>query len=235
MRVKINLNGVFRYFSVIYKNQEYSTKNKDSIFLEIDDNDRKIYIKNNSKSSVSLDWLDIFLEMFYGESTTTSIYSDYSFEILSNENCEITIKENDFIINDRMKYLSFCAVSDNALLGNDCFITGDTSKLIKKHRKLHLFLLSGLPLYILVAILALVFDYSLFWIFIMIFLLFTLPSIKQRKKFKKYLESPIALEALQKNVIGFRTEKNYEEKIMTKTDKFFFKLFEKLFNTEAKK
>lgn len=49
MRVKINLNGVFRYFSVIYKNQEYSTKNKDSIFLEIDDNDRKIYIKKQFK------------------------------------------------------------------------------------------------------------------------------------------------------------------------------------------
>lgn len=235
MRVKLNFGNCFQKYSVIYNNQEYPSKNNNYIFLDLDDDHKKIYIKNHSKSSVSFDLLDLFLEMFYGDSTTTLIYCDYSFEILSNENCEITLKENNFVINDRIKYLSYCAVSENAELGNDRFISQNIDKLIKKHKRIHFLFLSGLPLYILIAILALIFDNGLLWIFILIFLLFTLPSIKQRKTLKKHIENKTGIENLQKNVTGFREDDKYEEKLLSKADKIFFKLFEKLFTNGDKK
>lgn len=235
MRVKITKENKFKNITVIYKNQEYVIKNC-PLFLDLDENDKRIYVKSSNKSKVFLDFTDLIVfQAFFGDSVETMIYCDYSFEILNNENCEIIIKDNYYKVNDRITFYSYCADGENVMFGEDRYFTGDLKKLIKKHRRLHFFIASGLPIYIILIILAMIFSDYIYYICIIIFLVLTLPSITQRKKFKKFVTSPQGINELIKNAKEIRKNPTFMYEPQTKIEKAFSKLFEKLFNTEAKK
>lgn len=231
MRVKIK-KEVFvpSNTTVIYKGNEYRFNSDDILFIDIDDNDKTLYVKNPIGSSVSVSLIDVILELFAGDSMITIIRPDYSFEILSNNNCEIFLKENEKEFHfGNIKFKSFCAVSQGANLGNDRFIIKDLDKVRKKHRKMNFFVMSGLPFYILIALLALTISTNLLWVFILIFIIFTIPSIKSRKNFKKSVTQDNVIKTLCDNVTGYRTDENYDIKNMSKSGRFMFKIFEKLF------
>lgn len=231
MRVKIK-KEVFvpSNTTIIYNGNEYRFNNDDILFIDIDDDDKTLYVKNPIASSVSVSLIDVILELFAGDSMITIIRPDYSFEILSNDNCEISLKENEKEFHfGNIKFKSFCAVSQGASLGNDKFVIKDLDKVRKKHRKMNLFVMSGLPFYILIALLALTISTDLFWIFILIFTIFTIPSIKSKKNFKKAVTQDNIIKTLLDNVVGYRTDENYEINKMSKSGRFMFKIFDKLF------
>ena len=66
MRVKITKENKFNNITVIYKNQEYVIKNC-PLFLDLDENDKRIYVKSSNKSKVFLDFTDliVFQAFFY--------------------------------------------------------------------------------------------------------------------------------------------------------------------------
>lgn len=231
MRVKLNAEDVFykNYLSVVYKNQEYRFNNSNYIFIDIDEDCRKIYIKNNSKSNVSLNYLDLILVLLAGDGTITTMCADYSFEILSKDNCEILLLENKFNNKHSIYFESYCAVSKTAELGNDYFMCRDLDRLNKKSRRLSFLLMSGLPFYILLAFLLLVLEPEQLIIpLIAIFLLFTIPSIRQRRRIKKCATNEKINAKLLENVNGYRADENYGDKLKTKSEKFIEKIFSKM-------
>lgn len=231
MRVKIK-REVFvpNNTSVIYKGNEYGFNSDGVLFIDMDDDDKTLYVKNPVSSSVSVSIIDVILELFAGDSMVTVIRPDYSFDMLSSDNSEILLKENEKEFHfGNIKFKSFCAVSQGASLGNDKFIIKDIDKIAKKHKKLNLLVMSGLPLYIFIALLAVLITPSLFWVYIFIFLIFTVPSIKSSRNFKKTVTQENIIKSLTDNVTGYRTDENYEINKMSKSAKFMFKIFDKLF------
>lgn len=231
MRVKLNAKDVFfkRSLSVVYKNQEYFFNDNDYIFIDIDEDCRRIYIKNNSKSNVSLNYLDLLLVLLAGDGTITTVCADYSFEILSNDNCEILLIENKFNNKHNIYFESYCAKSQTAELGNDCFICRDLDRLNKKSKRLSFFLMSGLPLYVILAFLLLILKPEQLIIpLLVMFLLFTIPSIRQRRRIKKSAVKEKINAKLLENVNGYRTDENYGDKLKTKSEKLIEKIFSKM-------
>lgn len=232
MRVKIKKElFVPKDTKVFYKGIEYGFNSNDELFIDIDGCERTLYVVNPVNSSVRVSVIDIFLEFFSGDSMITEICPDYSFDVLSDDNCEIILKENEQSFNfGYIVFKSFCAVSQTATLGNDRFaVRENIDKLAKKHKRLNLLVMSGLPLYILVALLAVLFSYELFLLYIIIFLIFTIPSIKSKRNFKKAVTKENIINYLSSNVIGYRTDENFEYNKMNKSSKFMFKIFDKLF------
>ncbi len=231
MRVKITAERVLfkRNLSVVYKNQEYFFNGSDFVFIDVDGSDRRIYVKNNSKSGVCINFLDLILELLTGDGTITTVCADYSFEILSNDNCEISLIENKYNNKHNIYFESYCAMSQTAELGNDCFYCNDLDKLNKKSRRMSLYLMSGLPLYILLAVLLLILKPEQLIIpLIAVLLLFTIPSIRQRRRVKKCVTKENISLKLLGNVNGFRTDKNYDDKLKTKSDRFIEKFIGKM-------
>ncbi|MCH5314721.1 MAG: hypothetical protein J1E81_02315 [Eubacterium sp.] len=230
MRVKITADNVFfKSLSVVYKNKEYSFKNDDCIFIDIDDSDRKIYVKNHSKSSITINFFDLIVGILAGDRTVTTVCCDYVFEIMSSDNCEISIVENKLNNKHNIYYESYCAVSKTAVLDNDRFIPNNINRLNKKSKKLSFFLMSGLPIYVLLAFLLIIIKPEQLIIpLIAVFLFFTIPCIIQHRRIKKYVREESISRKLLENVNGFRTDENYAEKLKTKSDKFIEKIVSKM-------
>lgn len=236
MRVKfIKDKMLFRNISVVYKNKEYTFDGNDYVFVDIDDDDRRVFIKNMTKSSVFVNIIDLMFHMLAGDGTITTACCSYAFDIVGNDNCEITIAENKYSTKYEIYFESICALSQTAELKNDTFIPNDLDRLNKKHRRIHALFMSGIPLYTVLALLLVILEPDQIILpAIIVFLIFTIPSLVKRRRYKKLVTADTISRFLLENTLALRADGNPSEKQQTNMDRIISNIVKKMFKSKEK-
>ncbi len=223
----------YNYIAVI-NGKKYSFDKNDILDFEYLEN-TKVELKCQEKSSTHLDWLSIIaLQMFFGSTTITNIYADYSFVINSDENQVIEIVYNDWAPREQINIKACCAGTN---VVNEEYRLPELGKIKKKHRNFHHFVSNALPLGIACLVFCFLTDPPILFIilFIVWLLMFEFPSLKEIKRFKqiadpKYLNDKLCEYAINKRQYGF----NHNEDV-SKTGKFMQKIIKKMFKFDEDK
>ncbi|MCM1115554.1 MAG: PRA1 family protein [Clostridium sp.] len=220
-------NDTSHSYKAIINGKEYAFNKKESINFDCTE-ETKVVLKCTNKSSVHLNWIDMILGVFFGDSTVTMLYCDYAFQIQNSDDADVTIKNNDWHPREQLGIMACYADAD--VTGEE-YLVPDISKIKRKHKNLHLFVSSLFPIGIILFILCFLFSPPV--LFILLFaiwlFIFGVPSIKEIKRFKKAVNQ----EYMNKTLCGYARERRaggtrYDEttsKIGRMTDKLLNKMF----------
>ncbi|MGN0535113.1 MAG: hypothetical protein ACI4IR_03830 [Eubacterium sp.] len=231
--MKLHNKTLYNYKAVI-NGREFDFKKDATIELEHTKNTR-IQLKCLEKSSVHLDWLSIiFLHYFFGSTTLTNIYTDYSFEIENDINETIEIKYNDWCPREQINIKSCFADAD---VINEEYTLPQLDRVKKKHLLLHLFV-SSAPL-LGIACLVLVFLTDPPALFIVLFfiwlLMFEIPGHKEIKRFKQVMKPEYLNEKMCEYAVKSRAQGVTFKEDTSKTGKFMNKIIGKMFKFDEDK
>ncbi len=236
MNIIIRNNTNFSFSAVCEENAyQLTDKNTVAIFSPLDET--TILFEIQKKDSVAIDVLDIILGMFLGDSTTTKVYCDSIIKVkkLNDENITIVLNENLWHPREQADFLSACATSENGEITDLHFNAKNIEKTRKKHKRLHLFVTSLLPVGIILFLGFLIFCYeltaaSLFILFFFFwFIIFGYPSVKEIKRFKE-LSDPNFINEKMLEHSKYRREHGtdfYDDN--SKTGKIISKILDKMF------
>lgn len=171
----------YNYVAIV-NGAEYCLNKKSSINIELE-SDFDIIIKRTDKDYVHLNFLDIILGVFFGDSTITKINTEYHFSV--DKDCDlVTIKDNSWTPREQLT-INAC-YADSAVV-NESYTMPNIEKVRKKHRRLHLFVTSLFPVYFVLIFLCFITQPITLWIIalVLLFLVFGMPSVKEIKRFKK--------------------------------------------------
>lgn len=201
MKIKVTNNSVMNICIEFNGNAHELTKGQ-YVFLYTEDSYAKINAISRGESSVSINLLDIFTGLFLGSSTYTIINCNYTFTVEGENDCEV-ILENNFVaksIGSECNFESVCANTIGCTLADECYYAEDLKKFKKKNTRLQLFVFSGLPIYILLALLCLILkDWFYMVVSVIIFAICTVPSIIRIFKFKRKLKNETISNSLTEN------------------------------------
>ncbi len=232
-KMKLHNKTIYNYKAIINGTEYYFNKG-DIINFEYSEK-TKVELKCLKKPSVHLDWLTIiFLQMFFGSTTITNIYADYSF-VISSDECEIIeIKYNDWTPREQININTCYADAD---VTDEEYKLPLLEKVRKKHKNLHLFISNALPLGIACLVLCFFMDPPTLFIilFIVWLLLFELPGLKEIKRFKQIMKPDLLNEKLCEYAVN-RRKHNYEfNEDLSRTGKFVQKIINKMFKFDEDK
>lgn len=220
----------YRYRAVV-NGRSFNLNACSSIFFDCP-MDTKIELIALDKPSVHIDWLEVIIfHMFFGSSTSTKIYTDYSF-VIDDLNVEkITLANNDWTV--RLQ-ITVNAPYIKEHVSNERYSLSEFDRIKKKHRNLHLFVSSAWPLG--VAMIAMCFAAEPPTLFALLFLLwlliFAVPSLKEVKRFNEVMQNGFINDNLCEYARKRRTGEFLFADDTSKTGRFVTKVLRKLFGDD---
>lgn len=187
MKLEIFNNSTYENIMFICDNKEYRLGILQK-FLDITTNAKshiKIMILDENSFRFSLP--SILTNSFTHKDSWCYIKCNVEFDIeTENEICKIEINNTRTEYKKRYIFESFRIDAQDALITNIIYSQTDTTNIIKKHKKFNLLLTSFLPI-ILIDIVLCVVDQDILFLFAGLFgfLVFSIPSFADIKKFKK--------------------------------------------------
>lgn len=231
--MKLNNSTSYNYRAII-DNKEYELKGKTSIEFDCTQNTR-IELKCLNKSSVHMDWLEIILlQMLFGSTTLTTIYTDYYFVINDTSIESITLGCNNWSPREQIKINSCYA---NAEVSDELYSLPQLDMVRKKHKRLHLFVSNALPIGIATLVLCFFTDppYLFLLLFALWLIVFEIPSLKEIKRFKELMNPNYLNEKLCEYANSRRTETITFTEDTSKTGKLIEKIIGKMFRFNEEK
>lgn len=211
---------------------EYPLNKKSSISIDATKG-TEITIKSTKKDTVHFDIFAIILGVFTGDDTVTFINTDYNFSVENDCDC-ITLLDNNW--NPRSQLgINACYADSNVT--NESYSMPNIKKTKRKHKFIHLYVSSFFLVQLALVILCFLIDppYICIVFFILIFFVFTLPSFKEIKRFKKATEANYVSDKLCEYAKERRNNgTNYNEDT-SKTGKLIGKILDKMFKFDEDK
>ena len=230
--MKIHNNTSNKYTAFI-NGREYILNRK--AFIEFDfDGTTKVDLIPRHKNRVFLNLLDLFLQMFIGDSTLTFAYCRYSF-LIQNCNQNVIAIENN-IWNPRDQLTIYACYAD-ADVANEHYEINHFQKLKRKHRNMHIFVTSLPIIGVLIIALAFILEpvLPLIVCFLIWFFLFPFASVKEIKRFKQATEPNQINQTLCRYADELRKGAVYVSEDTSKTGKFIEKILGKMFKFDEEK
>ena len=231
--MKLNNSTLYNYRAII-DNKEYELKGRTTIEFDCSEN-TKVELINLNKSSVHMDWLQIILlQMLFGSTTLTKIYTNYSFVINDTSIETIKLDYNDWSPREQID-ISSCYAHAN--VSDESYSLPQLEKIRKKHKSLHLFVSNALPIGIAVLVLCFFTDppYLFLLLFALWLIVFEIPSLKEIKRFKELMVPSYLNEKLCEYANSRRTEKATLTDNTSKTSTFKEKIIGKMFKFDEEK
>lgn len=232
MIVRIYYQGNKR-ISALYGGREYDLRGGQPAYIKTEETAPVIQVKNYEKNIVTINWIDLFLQILAGDGSYCVARCSYSFTLKGEKDCVITLKDLSASKGEYIMFSSVYAQTDNGVIENERYQINNPRKIIKKHRLLHILLLSGLPLLTALVIVTLLFLEGVgMWIAIFLFsCVFTIPSFSAVAKFKKYMNDDFASERLLAEAIFQKHPEEYQfEGKKSRFAKCVEKILSKMFN-----
>lgn len=238
MNIIIKNNTLFS-FSVTCEENTYQLPYKRTVALSSKLQETALYFEILEKDSVSIDISDVILGLFFGDSTLTKVYCDYEIKLkrLNAENITIILEENRWCPRTQVSFFSACAISENCETIDNLFAAKNLEKTRKKHKRIHSFVTSLLPLGIILFACIFIFSppaasilFFFFWA-----LIFAFPSFKEIKRFKELSDPNLINEKLTAHA---KYRREHGEDFFdwdSRTDKFFKKILDKMFKPNEDK
>ena len=225
--MKLQNDTTYEY-SALIDGREYFLGKKSAIEFLCNENTRTM-----NKSSVHINWLDIFFQMFGGDSTITKLYCDYSFQVKDSSVPFIKLKDNYWHPREQLS-IHACYADDGSVI-NESYSIPHLDRIKKKHRNLHLYVTSLLPVGIILLFCMLFFE-PLFSAlgFILWFFFFPFLSIKEIKRFKEATKPDYVNNELCRYAVERRTGDRMFGDDTSKTGKFVEKVLGKMFKFDDK-
>ena len=227
-------NSTLYNYRAIIGNKEYELKGRAAIEFDCSDNTR-VELINLNKSSVHMDWIQIILlQMLFGSTTLTKIYTNYSFVINDTSIDEIKLNYNDWSPREQIDIKS-CYAQTN--VSDESYSLPQLENVRKKHKILHLFVSNALPIGITVLILCFFTDppYLFLLLFALWLIIFEIPSLKEIKRFKELMVPSYLNEKLCEYANSRRREKITFTDDTSKTGRFMEKVIGKMFKLDGDK
>lgn len=225
---------------ILINSNTYKLKNgNDVLSVEVPNENVEILLKNNKKSFVHLNFLDILLGLFFGDSTYAVLYYDYRFSVKEQNEGDVQIEIlcNDLILRPQLALKSCYAKSKSAVIEDIDYFAPSLDKIKRKHKMLHLFaaslLLVGLALFVLLFLVSppfFIFFLIAIWLFI-----YAVPSFKEIRKFKKDTNPECASRNLKESAQKSRNAEDSEYETSSKTGKLFVNIINKMFKFDEDK
>lgn len=231
--MKLNNSTLYNYCAII-DGREYELKGRTTIEFDCTEN-TKVELINLNKSSVHMDWLQIILlQMLFGSTTLTKIYTNYSFVINDTSIETIKLDYNDWSPREQIDIKSCYA---HANVSDESYSLPQLEKIRKKHKSLHLFVSNALPIGIAVLVLCFFTDppYLFLLLFALWLIVFEIPSLKEIKRFKELMKPSYLNEKLCEYANRRRTEAITFTDDTSKTGKYIKKIIGKMFRFEEEK
>lgn len=231
--MKLNNSTLYNYRATI-DNKEYELKGNSSIEFDCAQN-TKVELINLNKSSVHMDWIQIILlQMLFGSTTLTKIYTNYSFVINDTSIETIKLDYNDWSPREQIDIKSCYA---HANVSDESYSLPQLEKIRKKHKSLHLFVSNALPIGIAVLVLCFFTDppYLFLLLFALWLIVFEIPSLKEIKRFKELMVPSYLNEKLCEYANSRRTEAITFTEDTSKTGKYIKKIIGKMFRFDEEK
>lgn len=225
-------NESYNNYIAIVNGVGYKLNKKSSIRINATKG-TNITIKSTKKDSVHLNILAIILGVFMGDDTVTFINTDYHFSVENDCDC-ITILENKW---DPRSPLGINACYADSNVTNESYSMPNIKKTKRKHKFIHLFILSLLPIQLILIALCFLTDPPYLWIiiFILLFLVYTLPSFKEIKRFKNITKADNVNNKLCEYANKRRNNDLSYDEDTSKTGKIFSKILDKMFKFDEDK
>lgn len=224
---------IYNYIALI-NGQQYELKRSQEISFNCTEN-TKVQLISTEKPSVHIDWLDvIILQFLIGSSTITRIYADYAFDIIDPSVDIIELKENSWNIRTTIYIRSIYA---DANITNECYSLPSLEKVKKKHKRLHRYITSAWPIGLAEIIACFLTDSPYLFILLFVFwlLIFELPSLKERKRFKQVMKT----DEINTKLCEYAEKRRIDPLLFTddtsKTYKIVSKIMDKMFKFEDDK
>lgn len=230
--MKIYNNTSYKYKAII-DGKEYDFNQKSTLSFDCREH-VQVVLKCRNRSSVHLNWLDIIIGVFFGDSTVATLYCDYSFQIQDCNECTITINSKAWNPREQLG-IYYCYADTN--ITNENYIVSDISRIKRKHRNLHLFVSSLLPVGIVFLILCFLTNQPAIFIILFVFwlLIYGLPGIKEIKRFKKDTEPEYINQKLCTYANYHRKGGTNYDETTSKTGRFVSKVLNKMFKFDEEK
>ncbi len=218
-------------YRVIVNGESFNLNECSSIFFDCPIG-TKIELIALDKPSVHIDWLEVLIfHWFFGSSTTTKIYTDYSFVVDEPNVGKITLDNNDWAV--RLQ-ITVKAPYIKEHVSNERYSLSEFDKIKKKHRNLHLFVSSAWPLGAAMSAMCFIADppYLFILLFLLWILLFAVPSLKEIKRFNEVMQDGF----INDNLCEYARKRRAGEFLFTddtsKTGRFITKMLKKMFGDE---
>ena len=231
--MKLNNSTLYNYRAII-DNKEYELKGRTTVEFDCTEN-TKVELINLNKSSVHMDWLQIILlQMLFGSTTLTKIYTNYSFVINDTSIETIKLEYNDWSPREQIDIKSCYA---KANVSEELYTLPQLDKVRKKHKRLHLFVSNALPIGIAALVMCFITDppYLFVLLFALWLIVFEIPGLKEIKRFKELMVPSYLNEKLCEYANSRRTEKFTFTENTSKTSKFMEKIIGKMFKVDEEK
>nr|MDD5837654.1 hypothetical protein [Eubacteriales bacterium] len=231
--MKLQNSTLYNYRATI-DNKEYELKGNSSIEFDCAQN-TKVELINLNKSSVHMDWIQIILlQMLFGSTTLTKIYTNYSFVINDTSVDTINLEYNNWSPREQIDIKS-CYAHTN--VGDELYSLPQLDKVKNKHKRLHLFVSNAFPIGILTLVLCFFTDpaYLFLLLFALWLIVFEIPSLKEIKRFKELMKPSYLNEKLCEYANRRRTEAITFTEDTSKTGKYIKKIIGKMFRFDEEK
>lgn len=238
MNIIIRNNTIYP-FTVFSENNRYDLSKKLTVAVSTCSDNAKLLFEIQKKDSVIIDIVDVSLGLFAGDSTSTCVHCDYEIEVnkLSGETVIITLEECRWAARTQVHFISACAAPQNGEIIYESYNPKNLEKTRKKHKRIHSFVTSLLPLGIILFACIFIFSppaasilFFFFWA-----LIFAFPSFKEIKRFKELSDPNLINEKLTAHA---KYRREHGEDFFdwdSRTDKFFKKILDKMFKPEEDK
>lgn len=232
MKINIINNSSYKHAYLFYDGKSYNLSDNHIFDVETNKIDTaRFLIDIRDKNNVYPNLVDLFFGILDPENPICKIKCSYVFDVESTlEYCSIII--NDLISsNDNgIIYESVFIYSENANIKTIDYKLGDVESTKKRYIFLQLFVLSSLPLTLFLIILCIInFSWGLISIVLLDILLLVFPAIKKIKQFNETCTDINARNILLNSELKQKNDISQLCKEETKTEKFLFKLFDKIF------
>lgn len=230
--MKLYNDTSYKYTAFI-NGKEYFLDRKSTIAFECNTPTR-VVLTAKDKNRVFINVFDLLLEMFFGSSTVTLAYCDYAFTIKDYAKDVITLKDNSWNPREQLGIHSCYADCE---VENEQYTIHNFQKLNRKHRNMHIFVTSLLPVGIFLLILMLIFKAELPFIlaFFVWFLIFPALGVKEMKRFKEATEPDLLNQTLCRYAGERKQGKVFVSEDTSKTGKFINNIIGKMFKFDEDK
>lgn len=232
MIINITNNSGYKNIYLCYDGITYNLSDNHIVDIETNKtNMARLLIDIRDKNNVYPNLIDLFFGIFNPENSICKIKCSYVCEIEStNERCSLIVNDLASDNDNGIIYESVFIDSENANIKTIDYKLSDIESTKKRHNFLQLFVLSSLPLTLLLIILCIInFSWSLISIILLDVLLLVFPAIRKIKRFNEVCTDVNARNILLNSELKQRnniSKLDKEEKI---TERVLFKLFDKIF------
>lgn len=226
-------NSTSYKYKAIIDGKECDLPSKSSVHFDYNEG-MKVDLISLDKPWVHINWLDvIILQMFFGSTTYTRMYSDYSFVI--NEECDrIELGYNDWSVRDQININTVYAKSN---VTDEEYRISNFDKVKKKHKRLHMLVSNAWPIGVGTLLACFLTDppHLFIVLFLVWLIVFEIPSLKEIKRFNQVIKFDFINEKLCEYAQRRRVETITITDDTSKTGKIVGKILDKMFKFDEDK